>query len=151
MTVISYDPKITAEQMQKLRQARRVECNGALACACGSCCPNCAGQAHTVLGRNPDGRVFRCVDCGNPRQHDHRPRDRRGRVRHARRGHGTAGASGGPVSPSCHWCGAELEQQHQIIARFCDETCVRANNRAAMARPTPSQARETGTDAMVAA
>jgi Zn ribbon nucleic-acid-binding protein len=61
----SYPRKTTAEQMQKLRQARRVECNGALACACGSHCPSCAGQTHTLLGRHADGRVFRCVDCGH--------------------------------------------------------------------------------------
>jgi hypothetical protein len=55
------------------------------------------------------------------------------------------------MNPCCHYCGAELEQRYQIIARFCDEACVRANNRAAQAGLNPTQAHETGTDAMVAA
>ncbi len=63
MTVISYPPKTSAEEMRRNRQARRVACNAAEACACGSSCPRCGGTAHTFLGRSSIGRRLRCAGC----------------------------------------------------------------------------------------
>lgn len=64
MSVIAYSRRTPAAEMRRNRQARRVECNGALACMCGSRCPMCGTTAHINLGRSSDGRRLRCAGCG---------------------------------------------------------------------------------------